>query len=260
MSQAERIEVVTARALLATDFPPIRYVVEDLVPKGLVLLASKSKLGKSWLALGLAVGVAKGGSALGCRHCDKGEVLYADLELPPDYTKDRLQRTLAGESCPEGLYFTNKWPAMDRGALEALESWLEDHPAAKLVVIDTVAKVWPAKMGGAGINAYYAEYQLLDQFKALADSRGIALVLVHHNSKSNQDDQLDEVSGTAAFVGAPDAVLKLKRQRGQRESSLYVTGRKVREQDLVVNFDPYLGNWAIQESADDESDGEWWKR
>lgn len=257
----QEIEVISGRALLETKYPPVEFVVEGIVPQGLSLLVSKSKIGKSWLALGMAVGVANGGKALGSRDCARGEVLYADLENPPPRTQRRLKRTLADEPCPPGIFFTNSWPAMDRGALESLGHWLDAHPAAKLVIVDTVAKVWPAKMGGPGINAYYAEYQLLSAFKDLADRRGIALVLIHHKSKSAQDDQLDQVSGTAAFVGVPDAVLVLDRQRGQAESKLYVTGREVHEQELRVTFDPILGNWRILGAAGDDADANaWWDR
>jgi hypothetical protein len=46
-----RPEAITARALQLMEFPPISYVVPGHVVEGLTLLASKPKVGKSWLAL-----------------------------------------------------------------------------------------------------------------------------------------------------------------------------------------------------------------
>jgi hypothetical protein len=47
------------------ELPPVRWAVPGILPEGLSLLAGKPKLGKSWLALGLAVAKASAGVALG---------------------------------------------------------------------------------------------------------------------------------------------------------------------------------------------------
>lgn len=241
----DTIETYSAKWLLEQEFQAPGWIVQDLLPEGLGLLVGRSKSGKSWLALGMAAAVANGGTALGHRDAVPGEVLYADLEQPPRRTQKRLERVLTYQSKPNDLYFANDWPALDQGALDSLRDWLDRHHRARLVVVDTVAKVWPAKMGGPGINAYYAEYQLLAQFKELADERGICLLLLHHRNKSNQEDPLDSVSGTAAIVGVPDAILILDRKRNGDDSKLIVTGRDVRDQELSIHFDHHIGNWTI---------------
>ncbi len=55
----------TAVELLQTDFPEPRFAVPNVVAEGLTLLVGAPKLGKSWLALNLAIAVASGGRALG---------------------------------------------------------------------------------------------------------------------------------------------------------------------------------------------------
>lgn len=45
--------VFDARWLLAEEFPPIRWIVPDILPEGVTILAGKPKLGKSWLAMDL---------------------------------------------------------------------------------------------------------------------------------------------------------------------------------------------------------------
>ena len=50
----------TAADLMEEELPPVRWAVPGILPEGLSLLAGKPKLGKSWLALGLAVAKASG--------------------------------------------------------------------------------------------------------------------------------------------------------------------------------------------------------
>ena len=47
------------------DFPDPKFIIPDTLPEGLTILAGKPKMGKSWLALGWAVAVAAGTSAMG---------------------------------------------------------------------------------------------------------------------------------------------------------------------------------------------------
>lgn len=42
---------ITAAELQQMNFPPVRWVVPEIIPEGLTLLAGKPKLGKSWLVL-----------------------------------------------------------------------------------------------------------------------------------------------------------------------------------------------------------------
>jgi len=51
--------------ILRTEYPAMRWIVEGLIPEGLTVLAGKSKAGKSWLLLQMALAVAKGQSFLG---------------------------------------------------------------------------------------------------------------------------------------------------------------------------------------------------
>ncbi|MCH8167158.1 MAG: AAA family ATPase [Proteobacteria bacterium] len=64
-----------AADLQGMKFPPINWVVPDILPEGLTIFAGKPKVGKSWLALDMALAVAGGGSVLG-RECLPGPVLY----------------------------------------------------------------------------------------------------------------------------------------------------------------------------------------
>lgn len=67
-------------ALMAKQFDPIRWIVEDYLPEGFSVLAGRQKLGKTWLAIDISLAVACGGVAMGSIDCEQGDVLYIDME------------------------------------------------------------------------------------------------------------------------------------------------------------------------------------
>ena len=74
-----RLQTVDADTLMTTPLPVTQYVVEQLLPQGLHILAGAPKVGKSWLALWLCLQVAKGESVWGFES-SRGAVLYLCLE------------------------------------------------------------------------------------------------------------------------------------------------------------------------------------
>ena len=79
MSQINRLQTIDADTLQSTAYEPVSFVVDDLLPQGLHLLAGAPKIGKSWLALWLAVTVAKGEAVWGM-GVKQGTTLYLCLE------------------------------------------------------------------------------------------------------------------------------------------------------------------------------------
>jgi hypothetical protein len=240
-----RPTMFTAAALLRMELPEPRFAVNGLVPEGLSLLAGKPKLGKSWLALNLAVAVALGGKALGQIAVEAGDVLYLALEDTRRRLKDRLQKLLGAQESrpPERLHLATEWPRQDKGGLFKLACWLDEYPQARLVVIDTWAKFKPGR--GHNGDKYEEDYQHAAEVKAIADSRGVALLILHHCRKLGAVDPLEEVSGTLGLTGAADAVLVLRRERGQHDAALFVTGRDVEEQELALRWDPEYALWSV---------------
>ena len=52
----KELKTVDGATLMAARLPPIRYMIEGLLPQSLHLLAGAPKVGKSWLALWLLSG------------------------------------------------------------------------------------------------------------------------------------------------------------------------------------------------------------
>ena len=73
------LATVDGRTLMDRPLEPPNFVVDTLISQGLHILAGSPKVGKSWLALWLAVTVAKGEPVWGM-SVKQGTTLYLCLE------------------------------------------------------------------------------------------------------------------------------------------------------------------------------------
>ncbi len=69
------LKTVNCEQLMTTPLKPIEFCVDGMISTGLFILAGAPKVGKSWLALDMALGIAKGEKVLG-RETKQGTALY----------------------------------------------------------------------------------------------------------------------------------------------------------------------------------------
>lgn len=236
-------KICSAQDLMARVFSPVRWAVTGLLLEGVIIFAGRPKLGKSWLALNIAVAVACGGRALGAIEVEAGPVLYLALEDGQRRLQDRLRKTLAGGAIPENLFLATEWKRFDDGGLLLLKEWLIDHPDARLVVIDTLKRVRPHERGNGRL--YDGDYDAVGPLGDLARAYGVSVLVVHHTRKMDSEDPLDLVSGSFGLTGAADGVLVLKRARGQADAVLHATGRDFEDKELALRWDAELTGWRM---------------
>jgi hypothetical protein len=232
-----------AQELMSMRFPEPRWAVPGVICEGVTLLAGPPKVGKSWLALGLALDIAAGNPALGSIPVNPGPVLYLALEDTPRRLQSRMRTVLAGRDAPPGLTLAIACPPMPAGGDAQVAEWIQDNPDARLVVIDVFAKV--RGNSPPGVAAYDADYAAMSRIKRVADHYGVAVLLIHHVRKQASEDFLSTVSGTHGLAGAADAVLVLERARARADGVLHITGRDVDENDLAMAFHPDQGAWRV---------------
>src|SRR5690606_8933003 len=172
-----------------------------------------------------------------------GDVLYLALEDTGRRLQTRMHKILGGRPAPARLTLAVTCPTLPQGGTEAIAAWLDRHPDARMVIIDTFAKI--RGRADIGLSAYEADYAAVSRVKGLADQYGVAVVLVHHVRKAGGDDFLSEVSGTNGLAGAADATLVLKRARGAADGVLHVTGRDIDETEYALKFQPAAGAWYL---------------
>jgi hypothetical protein len=224
--------ISTTEEIDQMNFRELDYVINPILPKGLGLLASPPKIGKSWLMLQAGHAIATGGIAFGSCATEQSEVLYLALEDGNARIKARMQQM---ELAPIAeLRIAHTWPAGDLG-LDVLERELASRPRLRVVFIDTWQKFRKAA-DEKRETAYQSDYRELGRLKALADKYDALILLSHHTKKGRVGDAFEAVLGSTAITGAVDATILLARERNGSVGSLTITGRDVQEQQLAMSF------------------------
>jgi hypothetical protein len=226
----------TLSEILTTDFPEPNWIVPNLVQEGLVMLAGRPKIGKSWMLLQMAGAVASGGRFLG-EKVEQGEVLYLALEDNPR----RIQSRAAAMKLPEcPITFEFYWRPLQEDGLNDL--YLEcERERYRLIIIDTLARVIP----GINLNDENPVALIVNSLQSMALNHGLTILPAHHTRKSNGiwADPIDDIMGSTAISRAIDAVLAIYRQQGKAGMLLKGRGRDTEEFDLAVNFDGLTKCW-----------------
>jgi hypothetical protein len=222
---------ISMAELKGKRFPPIVWIVPDILPEGCTLLAGKPKLGKSWMALDIAIAVATGGQVLG-RDCDEGDVLYLALEDNERRLQQRGSILLPAQDWPERLTVSTEWPRSKDGCAK-IKRWAASVTHPRLVIVD-VLNAFRAPDNGKQ-SAYQYDYAAVAELRDLANSLGISVLVVHHTRKGEADDPIDMVSGTLGLTGAADSTLVLSRT-AEKGTTLYGRGRDVAEIDFAIRW------------------------
>ena len=226
--------LVTLPQLLNMDFPPPSWLVPNIIPQGLTLLAGKPKAGKSFFALEVSLAIAAGSHAFGSENhqCEQGKVLYCALEDPLPRLQRRTEGLLGnGVSPTTNLFVTNQLPKMDEGGIECLNAWYREHPDTKLIVVDVLSRFKSHRKGQRGGTLYDQEYDVLGLLHEFALQNNVSILLVHHLTKRvSPDDVFDDISGSRALAAVPDTLLVLKRTGNN--ATLHIQGRDIEQQQL----------------------------
>jgi hypothetical protein len=242
--------IFTAANLMEEELPPVKWIVPDILPEGVMFLAGKPKMGKSWMGLGLSIAVATGGVALGIKPVEQGEVLYLALEDNRRRIQNRLNKLLAGRPAPANLHMATEWPRLDEGGAELLNDWVAINPNTRLVIGDTMARLKPRANGRR--TQYDEDRDAVDPLIPVAADHGVAILLVHHLREAESDDPLDMIHGSAGLTGGVDGALVLKRKRGDADAYLTVEGRDIENPtELALKFDPAAATWAVMGDAEE---------
>ena len=243
-----KLKTVDAETLLSTPMSKTMFIVDGLISQGVNVISGASKIGKSWLMLWLGLQVAQGNSIWGLPtlQCD---VLYLSLEDTQRRIKDRLYNLT--DSAPDNLYFAVTSGLIGGGLEEQITDFLTEHPATKLVIIDTLQKVRDSKGSAGKAGMYGNDYDDISSIKRIADGFNIAVLLVHHLRKlQDSDDPFNDVSGSTGIIGAADTNFILRRKRSGNAATLLVSGRDVEYQELTLQFNDLV--WELVERKNSE--------
>ena len=241
-SDPSYLQTISMNELFDTQYRSKQPLIDGLLYPGTYIFAGSPKLGKSFLMAQLAYHVSTG-TPLWNYTTRKGTVLYLALEDDYRRLQERSYR-MFGTAENESLFFSVSAGQLGSGLDEQLTNFLREHPDTSLIIIDTLQKV--REVGGDNYS-YANDYQIITRLKALADSYGICLLLVHHTRKQQSDDKFDMISGTNGLLGAADgAFLLTKEKRTDNAACLDVSGRDQPDQRLYLFRNEETLAWELE--------------
>ncbi|SED42479.1 AAA domain-containing protein [Rhizobiales bacterium GAS191] len=226
----------SAAELRTKTFEPLRWTVPEYLPEGLTLLGGRPKIGKSWQALDIAVGVSSGGLCLG-EKCEQGDVLALMLEDSDRRLQRRLTAMLGAqkEEWPARLTYATSWPRLNEGGLDWISKWISSSPRARLIIVDILERVRQLINAKDKRTTYSSDYEALIRLQELATEAMISILVLHHQRKLGADDLIDTLSGTLGLGGAVDSVLILGKELKTDNKFLWGRGRDLEEFSITVH-------------------------
>jgi hypothetical protein len=205
-------EIEFLREFAASLTAPPAELVEGILHQGCkMILAGTSKSNKSWCLLDLAMSVASGQRWWG-RQCVRVPVVYINFELHRWAIGQRLNAlAVARPECTGLGENLALWNLRGRSAdLTLLRPRLEEQLARHrfgLIILDPAYKL----LGNRDENANGEIAGLMNEFEALAQSSGAAVVVAHHFAKGDSSGKsaIDRLSGAGAWARDPDSILVL---------------------------------------------------
>ena len=204
MDDTIRLTFRPAHELLDAAAPQPFILAPLLAPGTATLVYGPAGVGKSFLALGLALAAARGGRFLGWTAPRPHNVLYLDGEMRREVVAERLR--LFGPPPPSlRMWLATEHPgttldlATEDGIVRLVASWREVN--VDLIVIDSLSSL-------AGTTGNDPErWSELHQFLDFQRHVGRAVVVVHH---ANRDGTMRGISRRA---DAMDVIMALRRPR-----------------------------------------------
>ncbi len=241
-NETKKYKISSASDLIKKDLPPIKYLVEDILPEGTTVIAAAPKSGKSWFVFDLGLNVASNGAFLDKKTSQTG-VLYLALEDNEQRLQNRIIKLLNSKDAPQNFYYSVDFPNLDNGFFKYVDEVIKKNGNIKLIIIDTLQKIRGQALPRE--TPYQYDYRETGSLKKYADKKGISLLIVHHNRKMKDTaDPFNMISGTNGIMGAADTIFVMtKSQRDDEEANLYITGRDVEGSSIVIRFDEDTCTW-----------------
>jgi hypothetical protein len=203
--QARHLQACQIDEFLALEIPAREMVLAPFLPaQGLAMLYSKRGLGKTYLALGIALAVASGGIFLRWKASKPRKVLFVDGELPASTLQQRIRSLQAGmRDCvvpsPEFLRIITPdlqaQPMPDLATCDGQMLVEVELSGVDLLVLDNLSALCRSGKENEGESWLPVQEWLLR-----LRQRGICVLLVHHAGKSGaqrgtsrREDILDSV-------------------------------------------------------------------
>ncbi|MBS4035867.1 MAG: AAA family ATPase [Ignavibacterium sp.] len=242
----ENLKLVSANEIQKMELPPINWIIKDLLPEGLALLAGRPKVGKSWLSSQLALASSAGAQTMDYFDTQKSKVLYIALEDNFRRLKDRINTMLKDGEASSDLFFLDQseFRRFHLEGIKMIRQAVDQNEDLNLIIIDTLGNAISKDQRKFGLS-FQDEYDFMAELQNIALQNQLCILLIHHTRKSEADSVFDEIVGTSGITAAPDTLLILKKH--SNGYILHVTGRDVKEENYLLTQDEETHRWIVMD-------------
>lgn len=194
--------------------PPSKpdWLVDKLICKGdLTMMIGEPGVGKSWLAMALAVGVAEGHTTFLGRALAAGtgahpsRVLYVDEENPEALVPYRLRKLgLSNEGMENIRYLHRQGVRLDKHPDRLLDEAMDWEP--NLIVLDSLTRLHTKDENHAGEVAGLFN----DGINPLARETGATTLVLHHVNKGDSPSSFARARGSGDLSASIDSGLDVR--------------------------------------------------
>lgn len=228
-------EIEQAGALLTNPMVKPAEIIEGVLHAGTkAVLASGSKVGKTWILLDLATAVATGTPFVKFKT-EKKKVLFINFEIRREFIADRLKIIQQKKNQPD-LSNLGIWNLRGQTTdFEALtENIIQRASEGKyaLIILDPIYKA----MVGKSENVSSSVSVLCNQIEQIVEGTGAAVIFAHHYTKGNvaKKNQIDRMSGSGVFARDADTIITLTEHEQKDCFSVEMTLRNLAPQPPFV--------------------------
>ena len=222
--------------LMQREIPPLINAVNPILPEGFGAIAGRPKAMKSFTMLDVAYAVQNGTPFLN-HTTTQGDVLYIALEDSERRIKDRVKKLGLEKLKHPKILLQNDVPFLGYGFEECLENWIKDSTNARLIIIDTLARIKPRQSKRGAGTAYDMDNELLNKIQTLAVQNNITIAFVTHLSKQTTDYSWDRIQGSVGIQGMTDFMWLIDRGDNAKQASIVGRGRDMNDFEYACRWD-----------------------
>ena len=242
------MEKICFNSVMRQDFPPLAFAVKEILPAGLFLFAAPPKGGKSLLVLDLCLSVAQGKPFLGF-ETTKGRAVYFAFEDNLRSLKERaLKQGLDGDDLMDGkLLIVQRPVGLHSGFVAEIDRIMKENPDTILIVIDVLEYIRDKKDDTKQL-LYQSDMQDMRVLREISRRyENLTILLVHHTTKlMDQNNVVNQVSGSTGLIGGTDGVWVLHKQKvTDKQATLTCIMREIESKEYLLELDVDTLKWGL---------------
>lgn len=231
-------QTLTAGDLFDMEIKGPNWLIKDLIPKGLTIMGGRSKVGKSYFLMNLVLPFVQRKDIFNEFRAQKGQVLYLSLEDPKKRFVERMREIDQNPDKEKlnDLHPFFQWEKLKKGGITQIKRWLEKQKSPKLVVIDTIAKVWDQKTSTGGGRMYGEEYNIYSPLSELAKEYDVSIIVTTHTTKTKAADIFDQILGGMGTQANADNLVVISDEINEAGKKMFsIRGKDMGEQHMAFD-------------------------